>query len=88
MAEQDARGALALARREGRAEGRVQVRAEGCAEGVLSAKHAARMRLLERRGLAVFETSRTRIETCVDEAPLDRWFDAALVAATTEDALR
>jgi predicted transposase/invertase (TIGR01784 family) len=73
MAEQDARGALAVARREGKEEGR--------AEG----KRDALLRLLGRRGLALAEEERTRILACAEVATLDRWFDQALVAKTVAE---
>ncbi|MBI5512528.1 MAG: Rpn family recombination-promoting nuclease/putative transposase [Deltaproteobacteria bacterium] len=83
MAEQDARGALAIARQESRAEGL----AEGLAEGVLKGKREALLRLLERRGIALTEENRARIEACADAATLDRWFDQALEARTVAEVL-
>jgi predicted transposase/invertase (TIGR01784 family) len=70
MAEQDARGALAIERQE------------GIAEGVLRGKRAALSRLLERRGLALTDEHRAQIEACTDIATLDRWFDRALDVET------
>ncbi len=73
MAEQDARGALSVARREGLAEGR--------AEG----KRDALLRLLARWRLEVTEDARARLTVCADIAILDRWFDNALTAETVAD---
>lgn len=70
MAEQDARGALAVARQEGHKS--------GLAEG----KRDALARLLARRGLVPTEDDRARLAACADVAILDRWFDNALTAKT------
>ena len=77
MAEQDARGALAIERQEGKAEGIV--------EGILKAKREALLRLLERRGIAHTKDDRVRIAACTDVATLDRWFDQALEAKTAAE---
>jgi len=69
MAEQDARGALAVARQEGLAEG----------------KRDALLRLMARRGLVLAEDERARIAACADVAILDRWFDNALMAKVIAD---
>jgi predicted transposase/invertase (TIGR01784 family) len=61
MAEQDARGALALATREGEARGQ----AKGKAEAVLV--------LLAARSIPIDEQARARILTCTDVALLDQW---------------
>lgn len=83
MAEQDARGALSVARLEGLAEGHKSGLAEGVAEG----KRRALLRLLASRGLAPTEEERARIVACAEEATLDRWFDAALTGASVADTL-
>ena len=77
MAEQDARGALAVARKEGIAEGRT----EGIAEG----KRDALVRLLSRRGLPLSDDERAKVAACGDVALLDRWLDEAVVARTTAE---
>jgi predicted transposase/invertase (TIGR01784 family) len=76
MAEQDARGALAVARREGHTSGLVE------------AKRDALLRVLTQRGITLNETEQARIAACTDVTTLDRWFDAALTAATGAEALR
>jgi predicted transposase/invertase (TIGR01784 family) len=75
MAEQDARGALSVARQEGHRS--------GVAEG----KRAALLRLIARRGLALTEEEHARVVACADEETLDRWFDRALVATSAAEAL-
>jgi predicted transposase/invertase (TIGR01784 family) len=79
MAEQDARGALAVAHQEGLAEGHKS----GLAEG----KRASLFRLLARRGIALTEEEQRRISHCDDLARLDQWFDNALTASTAVEAL-
>ena len=69
MAEQDARGALAVAHQSGHAEG----------------KQDALLRLLAYTGLALTEDERARITACTDVATLDRWFDNALTAKSLAD---
>ena len=73
MAEQDARGALTVARQEGKLEGK------------LEGKRDALLRLLARRGIVLTEEDQGRVAACGDAATLDRWFDQALGAeAATE----
>ena len=79
MAEQDARGALAVARQEGVAEGHKS----GVAEG----KRDALLRLIARRGFTLTEDENKRIATCAEVTTLDRWFDAALTAKTAAEVL-
>jgi len=89
MAEQDARGALTVARQEGLAEGHRSGLAEGhrsgLAEGVAEGKRASLLRLLSRAGIVLAEDERARIAACADVAMLDRWFDNALGAKTAAD---
>jgi predicted transposase/invertase (TIGR01784 family) len=75
MAEQDARGALSVARQEGHRS------------GVADGKRAVLLRLIARRGLTLTEEERTRIMACTDEETLDRWFDNTLVASSAAEAL-
>jgi predicted transposase/invertase (TIGR01784 family) len=69
MAEQDARGALAVAHQEGLAKG----------------KRDALLRLLAQRGIALTEDARAKVAACTDIATLDRWFDHVLSAKTAAD---
>ena len=78
MAEQDARGALAVAHQEGVEEGEIE-RAQGKRETLL--------RLLARAGIALTEDDRARIQACTDAATLDRWVDNVLGAKTAADVL-
>jgi predicted transposase/invertase (TIGR01784 family) len=81
MAEQDARGALAVAHQEGHKSGLAEGHKSGFAEG----KQDALLRLLVRTGLALTEDARARIAACTDIATLDRWFDNALTAKSLSD---
>jgi predicted transposase/invertase (TIGR01784 family) len=75
MAEQDERGALSLAHREGAIEGKI----EGKVETLL--------RLLARAGIAFTDEDCSRIRACADTAVLDRWIDNVLGAKTVADVL-
>ncbi|HEX3474178.1 MAG TPA: Rpn family recombination-promoting nuclease/putative transposase [Kofleriaceae bacterium] len=95
MAEQDARGALAVAREEGAAEGRRSGIAEGhrsgVAEGhrsgVAEGKRDALLRVLARRGIELTQENQQTIATCTDVVLLDRWLDNALTARTGAEVL-
>ena len=69
MAEQDARGALAIERQEGRAEG----------------KRGTLLRLLARRGIALSEGDRAIIAACADVPTLDRWCENVLDATSVRE---
>jgi len=73
MAEQDARGALAVARRE------------GAEEGLAKGKRDALLRLLARAGFVLTQEEQERIAACTDGATLDHWFDNALGPKTAAD---
>ncbi|MCC6557873.1 MAG: Rpn family recombination-promoting nuclease/putative transposase [Polyangiaceae bacterium] len=75
MAIQNERGALSLARKEGRDEGE------------LNARRNTLLRLLVRAGIALTDDDRARIQACADTAPLDRWIDNILGAKTAADVL-
>jgi predicted transposase/invertase (TIGR01784 family) len=79
MAEQDARGALTVARQEG-----VE---EGALKGELKGKRDALFRLLARAGIALTNDDHARIEACSDVATLDRWVENVLGAKTAADVL-
>jgi predicted transposase/invertase (TIGR01784 family) len=87
MAEQDARGMLSFAQREGRQEGRQEGLAEGHKLGVVEAKRAMLLRLLASKGLVATPSQRARIDACTDIATLDRWFDNVLTATTVAEAI-
>jgi predicted transposase/invertase (TIGR01784 family) len=75
MAEQDARGALAIERQEGRAEGKL----EGKVEALLL--------VLAHRGLRLAEEDHASVVGCTDGALLDRWFQRALTATSIAEVL-
>jgi predicted transposase/invertase (TIGR01784 family) len=81
MAEQDARGALTVARQEGLAEGHKS----GLAEGIAVGKREALRFLLARRGVALTEEEQGKISRCADLAKLDQWFESALTASTATE---
>jgi predicted transposase/invertase (TIGR01784 family) len=68
MAEQDARGALTVARQEGEIKGKAR----------------AILAFLAARGIAVSSEIRAHIEACDDGATLDRWIVLAATAASAE----
>ena len=82
MAEQDARGALAVARQEGAESGLAEGHKSGLADGLAQGKKEALLRLLARAGLVLAQEEHERIAACTDLATLDRWFDNALGAKT------
>ena len=73
MAEQDARGALTVARQEGLTEGKVE------------GKRETLLRLLSRAGIALTDDDRARIQACTDPATLDLWVENVLGAKTASD---
>lgn len=83
MAEQDARGALAVAHQEGHAEGHKS----GLAEGETAGKAAAILAFLAARGISVGAEARARIEACKDGAILDAWIVRAATAASAEEVI-
>jgi predicted transposase/invertase (TIGR01784 family) len=79
MAIQNERGALSLARREGRDEGKL--------EGELKARRDTLLRFLVRTGIALTEEDHDRIQACTDAATLDRWIDNVFGAKSAADVL-
>jgi predicted transposase/invertase (TIGR01784 family) len=79
MAEQDARGALSVARAEGETRGELR--------GELKGKRSALLRLLSRAGIALTAEDLARIESCPDAASLDRWIENVLGAKTAAEVL-
>ena len=73
MAEQDARGALAIERQEGGAEGKVE------------GKRDALLLLLAHRGLILSDEDQARIAACTDGVLLDLWFQRSLSASSAGD---
>ena len=64
---------------------RAKGRAEGQAEGRALGEAAAILRVLDRRGIAVDEDSRQRIESCRDLETLGTWLDRSLTATKASD---
>ncbi|WP_394827486.1 Rpn family recombination-promoting nuclease/putative transposase [Pendulispora albinea] len=87
MAIQDERGALSLARREGREEGHKEGHKEGHTEGQLIQARTTLRRVLRARGLAISAEDEARIDACSDLATLDQWLDRSLTADTVAAAL-
>jgi predicted transposase/invertase (TIGR01784 family) len=91
MAEQDARGALAVAHEEGHksglAEGHKSGLAEGHKSGLAEGKRDSLRRIMELRGIALTEAEQDRISHCSDLGRLDRWLAKALTASAASDAL-
>jgi predicted transposase/invertase (TIGR01784 family) len=81
VAEQDARGALTVARREG-VEAGIEL---GELKGEIKGKRDSLLRLLARAGITLSDAQRTIIETCTDPKKLDQWFDRAIGAKTADD---
>ncbi len=93
MAEQDARGALVMARREGEAEGVAQGMAQGMAQGVAQGvaqgiakgkaegKAEAILSILEARAIVMSPEKRARILSCTDLAILARWLERSMHVA-------
>jgi len=70
MAEQDARGALTVARQEGLVEGQAVGRRDSL------------RRILELRGITLTVDEQNRISRCADLEALDQWLRKALTAST------
>ncbi len=79
MAEQDERGAISLAHREGEHKGEIK--------GESKARRDTLVRLLGRGRIVIGDDDRARILTCEDTAILDRWVDNLLGAKTAADVL-
>jgi hypothetical protein len=79
MAEQDARGMLAVAREEGSKEGEIKGEVKGTARAVLT--------VLRVRGIAVPDVARARILAEKDPARLERWHERAILAASVAEVI-
>ncbi len=56
-------------------------------EGRIGQARASLKRLITRRGLSLSAGDEARIAACADRATLERWFDQAVTASTTAEAL-
>ena len=88
IAEQDHRGSLTLARREGRQEGREEGRQEGRQEGQLEGARGALRQVLALRNLTPTQEDNERIDACTDSVTLTRWLAQAMTADSVGGALR
>jgi len=79
MAIQNERGALSLARKEGRDEGRTEGEAAARARDVLA--------ILRVRGITVSDAARERILAEKDPARLERWLERAVLAASVGEVV-
>jgi len=83
MAEQDERGRISFAHRQGEHKGKI----EGRIEGEITARRDTLERLLMRAGIVLTEDDLDRIHACEDTAILDRWIDNVFGARTAADVL-
>jgi len=79
IVEQDARGALSLAERQGREAGLARGREEGLAKGLLA--------VLRARGIAVPDAVREHILAQKDAERLESWLEKAAVAASVAEVV-
>ncbi len=77
MAEQDARGALSLVRKEGLRDGR--------REGILEEERNSILRIFELRRFDVSTEQRQRLDTCTEPSVLDQWFARAVSVQSVDD---
>jgi hypothetical protein len=80
MAEQDYRGGLALARKEGEARGEARGRRAG-----LESQHEALLGILAGRGWSIPEEVRARILGCEDLGQLTAWIVRAATSASLQE---
>jgi predicted transposase/invertase (TIGR01784 family) len=83
MAEQDERGRITFAHRQGEHKGKIEGKIEGRAEG---AAHAL-LTVLRVRGIAVPDAARERILAEKDPARLERWHERAILAASVAEVI-
>jgi hypothetical protein len=74
-------------REEGLAKGLAKGLAEGEAKGEAKGLAKALLRLLDARGVSVDDSSRQRIQSCLDVAMLERWLERALSATRLSEVL-
>ncbi len=77
MAEQDARGALTVARQEGHKSGLVEGQAVGRRDSL--------RRILELRGITLTAEQQDEVSRCADLGTLDQWLKKALTASTAAE---
>ena len=91
IAEQDARGALSLAERQGREEGHEEGLTKGRKEGLTKGREEGLTKgllaVLRARGIAVPDTVREHILAQKDAERLERWLEKAAVAASVAEVI-
>src|SRR5580700_1353914 len=78
MAEQDERGRITLAHRQGEHKGKIEGKIEGRAE----ARAGDVLTVLRVRGIVVSDAARERILAEKDPVQLERWLERAILAAS------
>ena len=74
-------------RDQGREEWLAKGEAKGLAKGEAKGLAKALLRLLDVRGVSVDDSSRQRIQSCLDVALLERWLDRAVTATRVSEVL-
>ena len=87
MAIQDERGALSLARKEGKQEGKQEGLQEGQQDGLRAMRESLRG-VLQQRGLTASPEEEARLEGCTSLETLKRWLIQAVTATAVAEALR
>jgi hypothetical protein len=87
IAEQEARGAPAVAHQEGMVEGHKSGLTEGHKSVLAEGKAGAILAVLATHGLALDEATRARSLQCSDTATLERWLIRAVTARSAEDGV-
>src|SRR5580700_2191203 len=83
MAEQDERGRITLAHRQGEHKGKIEGKIEGRAE----ARAGDVLTVLRVRGIVVSDAARERILAEKDPVQLERWLERAILAASVAGVL-
>ncbi|HYU33685.1 MAG TPA: hypothetical protein VEW48_16150, partial [Thermoanaerobaculia bacterium] len=87
IAEQDARGALSLAERQGLEVGLIKGREEGLTKGREEGLAKGLLAVLRARGIAVPDAVREHILAQKDAERLERWLEKAAVAASVAEVI-
>lgn len=89
MAEQDARGAISIALKDGMEQGlNIGIKQgieKGIEQGEALGKRSSLLKLLTRAKIELDPAQRAQIDACNDVALLDQWFDRALGASSADD---
>lgn len=85
MAEQDARGAISIALKEGMEKGIGMGIDLGKSQGEAIGKRSSLLKLLARAKIDIDAAQRARIEACNDIAQLDQWTENVIGASSADD---